>query len=374
MENKEKDKEKDKEKESMFAIVFNHLLNFNNRKYQILTKTFGSLEKAFYAPRNQLLLAGIKEKTIRDFYEKKKKFSLKQVLADLSRENIKVCFIEDESYPKLLKNIYNPPPLFYYQGNLDINWDLSLSVVGSRDFSFYGNKVIKDFIPILTNSKISIISGLAFGIDSLAHQETIKNGGQTIAVLGSGIDKKSIYPRDNYGLAKEIIKNNGLIISEFSPQTPGFPYNFPTRNRIIAGLSKYTLIVEAGKKSGSLITAKYALEEGREVLSVVGDIYSHTSLGTNELAKEGAHVITKVEDILALFGNLPIIKDNPTQKYQAENELEKKILKILEQNKMNIDEICLTLEDDVSKITKTLSILEIKGAIKDSGGKNYRSN
>lgn len=364
----------EKRKEAMFAVALNHLLNFNNHKYQMLVKKFGSLENAFYAPKNKLILAGIREETVKKFYEKKKVFSLKQALISLNKENIKVCFIKDKLYPKLLKNIYDPPPVFYYRGNLNINWDMSLSMVGSRNNSFYGDKIIKDFIPELTRHKISTISGLAFGIDSLVHKETIKNGGETIAVLGSGIDEKSIYPQTNHGLAKEIIKSEGLIISEFPPQTLGLPYNFPMRNRIIAGLSKYTLVVEAGKKSGSLITARQALEEGREVLSVVGNIYSQNSLGTNELARQGAHIINKAEDILNLFDNLLLSRKNCAKEYKAENNLEEKILKFLDQRSINIDEICLKLKENVSQITKTLSILEVKGVIKDAGGKNYYKN
>ena len=372
----DKGNNKNMEKEKMFAVAFNCLTNFNYQKYQKIIKIFGSLERAYFANKKDLLQTGWTEASLDIFLEKKKSFSFEKMLKKLEKENIQICFIEDQNYPRLLKNIYDPPVMFYYQGNLDINWFSSISIVGSRVFTYYGAKVIKNFMPELIKVKINTISGLAIGIDTLVHQETLKHNGQTMAVLGAGIDRESLYPAQNYRLSRQIIEKNGLILSEFPLKTPGIPYNFPKRNRIIAGLSRYTLVVEAGQKSGSLITARSALDEGREVLTIVGDIYNPSSMGTNKLAKDGAHIINSPYDILNLFNCLPFSNNKIIEKkeYKAENELEEKIIKILQNKKMHIDEICLTLNENISNIIIALSVLEVRGTINDEGEKNYALN
>jgi DNA processing protein len=287
--------------ERIYYIAFNCLIDFTYQQYKLLLKSFSSLTKAFFSNYSDLIKSGLNLKTVSSFIKKRKDFDIERVLNQIKREEIKVCIFSDYDYPKLLKNIYNPPPLFYYKGNLNIDWDYSLSVVGSRKMTSYGEKVITKFIPILIQNNIAIISGLAIGIDSMAHKISLDNNGKTIAILGSGLNYYNIYPACNRDLVDKIIKNNGLVISEFPLNTPAFPYNFPQRNRIIAGLSKATLIIEANQKSGSLITAKYALEEGREVLSIPADIFNEVYNGNNELIKEGAAVVNKIDDILDLL-------------------------------------------------------------------------
>jgi DNA processing protein len=287
--------------ERIYYIAFNCLINFTYQQYKLLLKSFGSLTKAFFSSYSDLLKSGLNSKTVFSFVEKRKNFDIERVLNQIEKEKIQICIFSDINYPKLLKNIYNPPPLFYYKGNLDINWDYSLSVVGSRKMTSYGEKIAFSLIPPLIQNNIAIISGLAIGIDSMAHRITIDNKGKTIAILGSGLDYYSIYPSFNKSLVDEIIKNDGLVISEFPLKTPAFPYNFPQRNRIIAGLSKAILIIEASQKSGSLITAKHALEEGREVLSVPADIFNEAYNGNNYLIKKGAVVVNKIDDILDLW-------------------------------------------------------------------------
>ena len=287
--------------ERIYHIAFNCLIDFTYQQYKLLLKSFSSLTKAFFSSYSDLIKSGLNSKTIFSFIEKRKNFNIEKVLDQIEREKIKICIFSDIDYPRLLKNIYNPPPLFYYKGNLNINWDYSLSVVGSRKMTSYGEKIAFSLIPPLIQNNIAIISGLAIGIDSMAHRITIDNKGKTIAILGSGLDYYSIYPSFNKSLVDEIIKNDGLVISEFPLKTPAFPYNFPQRNRIIAGLSRATLIIEASQKSGSLITAKYALEEGREVLSVPADIFDEAYDGNNDLIKKGAVVVNKIDDILDLW-------------------------------------------------------------------------
>ncbi|HOZ53401.1 MAG TPA: DNA-processing protein DprA [bacterium] len=285
----------------LWQIAFNHLISFNFNQYNLLLKYFGNFKEAFYAHSSDLRLAGLKEKTIEQLILKRKTFNLWEGLKFINKENISVCFYEDPDYPIFLKNIFSPPPLLYYRGNLNIDWKMSLSVVGARNHSYYGEKIINSFIPQLVKKSINIVSGLALGIDSLAHVRSIENSGQTVAVLGSGLDNGSIYPYKNKKLFYDIIDNNGLVLSEFCPKTKPLSFNFPQRNRIIAGLSMSTLVIEAGEKSGSLITANQALEEGRNVLVFPGDVCGRSFVGSNNLIKNGAYLVNNTDDIYQFY-------------------------------------------------------------------------
>ena len=360
------------DEEKKYAVILNNLINFNNFKYQSLIKRFGTLKNAYNSKDIDLYTLPWRKETIKNFLDKRKRVNINQIISTVIEEKIMVSYVKENSYPKLLKNIYNPPPILYYQGNLEINWDNSLSVVGSRHPSSYGKMVIKKIISELNDFDLNIISGLAIGLDSLAHQESLLNNLKTIAVLGSGLSEKVVHPKSNKWLIKDIIKNQGLILSEFSPLTPPWPQNFPLRNRIIASLSNKTLVVDAGEKSGSLITSQLSLDEGREVLTVVGNIFSLNSQGTNELAKKGAIIITKTEDILNLFDmERETAKKESKPKIKAENETEEKIIELLKQDKKNVDDIIMETNKNVSDILIAINSLEIKGLIKDLGGKNF---
>ncbi|MCK9438724.1 MAG: DNA-processing protein DprA [Patescibacteria group bacterium] len=358
--------------EKKMAIAFNHLINFNNFKLQTILKNFSSLEKAYYASDLELYKLPWRKKIIETFLNNRKKIKIEKIIKEIEEQKIMVSYIKEDSYPELLRNIYDPPPILYYWGDLKIDWNKSLSVIGSRHPSSYGQRVVKNIITELSDSGLNIISGLAIGIDSLAHEESLLNNLKTIAVLGSGLGQEVIHPKSNRRLVREIIDNQGLVVSEFSPRTPPWPQNFPQRNRIIAGLSNKTLVIEAGEKSGSLITSKLALEEGRDVLTIVGDIFSLNSKGTNELAKNGAIIVNQAEDILNLF-NIDSKKlfQKSTTKIKTENKIEEKIIELLKKEKKNIEEIIAELQENISEILTAINSLEIKGYIKDLGGKNY---
>ncbi len=362
----------------LWQIAFNHLISFNFNQYNLLLKYFGNFKEAFYAHSSDLRLAGLREKTIEQLLLKRKAFNLCEKLEFINKENISVCFYEDPNYPIFLKNIFSPSPLLYYRGNLNIDWKMSLSVVGARNYSYYGERIINNFIPKLVEKSINIISGLALGIDSLAHTRSIESGGQTVAVLGSGIDDESIYPFQNKKLFYDIIANNGLVLSEFCPRTKPVSFNFPQRNRIIAGLSMSTLVVEAGEKSGSLITANQALEEGRNVLVFPGDVYNYNFIGANNLIKNGAYLINNLDDICQFFllGQNNINqkeKENDfTKKFDnSQNKLELDILKILKKGACHVDRVIELTGANISEISAILMVWEIGGVIKDLGGKNY---
>ena len=202
--------------------------------------------------------------------------------------------INSKEYPQNLKNIYDPPKKIYLIGNKDLLYQKGIAIVGARDATQYGKKIAYNLAKELSEQNIVIISGLAIGIDSYAHKGSLKKG--TIAVLGSGID--NIYPKENLELAREIIKNKGCIISEYPLGTKPERLHFPQRNRIISGLSDGVVVIEASKKSGALITAEFALEQGKEVFAVPGDINKKQSEGTNQLIKDGAILLTSATDIL----------------------------------------------------------------------------
>jgi DNA processing protein len=275
--------------EEKYFNAFN-LIGVGPISFQKLLEKFSSLEEAW-----QSNLEGILNRQV---IAKRTRINPEKEYEKLAKRGIKVLTIKDKTYPKLLKEIYAPPALLYIQGKLS---EPCLGIVGSRELSPYGFKTAPKLSFELARKGLTIVSGLAKGIDTLAHQSALKARGKTIAVLGSGLD--IIYPKDNQKLSKEIIQT-GAVISEFPLGTPPKRQNFPQRNRIVSGLSRGVLIIEAGERSGSLITARQALEQNRDVFAVPGPINSLTSAGTNGLIKLGAKPVTEVNDILEELSTL----------------------------------------------------------------------
>ncbi len=273
---------------------------FSGFGFQSLKKLyyhFSSWTKAYNSTYNDLAKLNIQEKIINKFFDFRQNFKINKIEEIIIRENIGLLYFKDKNYPKLLKEIPDSPILLFYKGNIDLlNNKYLLSVVGSRQTNYYGQYITKKLIRDL-NKEIVIVSGLAYGIDTIAHQSALENKLKTIAVLGSGINEFSIYPQDNLFLSKKIIENNGLILSEFPPLSRPMKFHFPQRNRIIAGLSLATLVSQAKKRSGALITAYLALDYNREVLSIPSNIDLELSQGNNQLLKAGAKVILNYEDI-----------------------------------------------------------------------------
>lgn len=242
------------------------------------------------------LLTIVPENQAKQILNKKYRLDINKYVEYMEKNNIKIIPIDDEKYPEKLKKIEDAPLWLYAKGNIDILNGFSLAIIGCRKSTKYGEMIAERLAYTLSKMNINIISGLAKGIDSKAHIGAIKAKEKTIAVLGSGID--IIYPEENKGLAKEIIKNEGVIISEYIIGTKPFKDNFPKRNRIISGLSDGIIVVEAKEKSGSLITVEYGLEQGKEIFAVPGNLSNKNSVGTNKLIQEGAKLILEVADIL----------------------------------------------------------------------------
>ena len=277
--------------------------------------------------------------------------------------------INDQKYPKILKEIYSPPKVLYFLGNPEILEGINLAVVGTRKPTAYGRQATFEIVRGLAQNGLTIVSGLALGIDALAHQACLEAGGKTIAVLGSGLDV--IYPRANYFLSQKILKNNGCIISEYPAGTEPQKYHFPQRNRIISGLSLGTLIVEAPLDSGALITGKYALDQNREVFAVPGSIYSENSAGPNNLIKMGAKTVTEAKDILETLNIQMAENFMANQKIIADSREEEVLLKFLSKEPQHIDKIIEESKLESSIVNSTLTLMEMKGKVKNLGGMNY---
>jgi DNA processing protein len=289
----------------------------------------------------------------------------------LEKAGIRVIDFASPQYPKLLKEIHNPPYLIYTRGELAFDQLPAIAIVGSRKFSSYGEQLANTFARDLARAGFIIVSGLALGIDAISHTGALEARGKTIAVLGSGIDDESIYPRANANLAQEIIATGGLIMSDYPPGTPPSRITFPARNRIIVGLSLGTLVVEAGEKSGALISARMALESNREVFAIPGSIFSPVSIGTNNLIKSGAKMVTCVQDILEEFNLSQSLETKQTTLKLPENKEEEILLTVLSDIPLHIDNIAKHSTLTVSAISATLTMMEIKGWVKNLGGQNY---
>ncbi|MFA6410251.1 MAG: DNA-processing protein DprA [Candidatus Buchananbacteria bacterium] len=355
--------------ELKYWLGFSQISSIGPVRWQKLLNYFPDLKTAWQAPVSQLVQSGL-EPTIADqVNEKKKKIWPDFELEKIEKLKIKTVTILEDNYPKILKEIYGCPPLLYYFGDFDLNNDFCLAVVGTRKITPYGKRVTEDLVKELTNAGITIVSGLALGIDACAHQTTIASNGKTIAVLGSGLDQ--IYPATNRQLGQKIIETGGAIISEFPLGMLPFKSNFPLRNRIISGLSLGTLIIEAGIKSGALITAQFALEQNREVFAVPGNIYSQTSAGPNQLIKQGAKIISQVSDILETLNLKSATVSKQIKEIIPENETEKMLLEHLSAEPLCVDKLVQCTKLNISLINSTLSILEMKGAVKNLGGQTY---
>jgi DNA processing protein len=275
---------------------------------------------------------------------------------------------DDPRYPLLLKQIHDPPAELHVRGTLPPSDALALAVVGSRSPTPYGQRVVRDLVEPIARLGIVIVSGLAYGIDAAAHEAACRVRGTTVAVLGSGGDDRSLFPAGNRALAKRLIDAGGAVISEFPDGTPPLKHHFPIRNRVIAGIAKGTLVIEAAAKSGSLITARCALENGREVFAVPGSIHSPMSEGPNNLIKMGARPVTSPEDILSVFGHEagePVVHHEPGSPSEAA------ILALLTKEPLHIDDIIRASGLDPSQTSSTLTLMEMKGAARHVGGMFY---
>lgn len=337
-----------------------------------LIKKFKNPKKIWEINKKELKkINGIGNKKVEKIISTRNKLNLDQEIEKLRNKNIKFITLNEEKYPNLLKKIYDPPPVLYYKGNgIGIFSENLIAIVGARRASLYGKNVAMNLASKLAARGITIVSGMARGIDSSGHKGALRAEGNTIAVLASGVDY--VYPPENNKLYKEILKN-GMVMSEFSPEVKPIPGYFPRRNRLISGLCQGVIVVEAAYKSGSLITSDFALEQGREVFAVPGNINRTMSKGCNNLIKEGAIMVTSYEDIIEnLFFYSNFKNEKNKINYLELSKLEEKVVKIFQDNnKLYFDQIYEMIEIDKNKLSSVLLKLELKELIELNSAKKY---
>lgn len=352
-----------------YWLAISEFQKFGPARWKKLLNYFPNCEEVWRADGNTLIQAGIDENLAQEFVGWRPTIDPQKELADLEKEKVQVITINDENYPKLLKQIYDPPALLYYKGTLPTD-EFLLGVVGTRKISPYGRQVVEAIVAPLAKTGLTIVSGLALGIDAAAHEVTVREGGKTVAVLGSGLAEECLYPSSHRYLANQIMEH-GCLLSEYPLRMPPLQYNFPVRNRIIAGLSLGVLVIEATEDSGSLITARHALEQNREVFAVPGNIFQETAFGPNNLIKMGAKVTLSPEDILETL-NLKELKTTlETREIVPETPTEAKILEHLNREPIHIDQLVAQSGLETSLISSTLTLMEMKGMVRHLGGMQY---
>lgn len=348
-----------------------HFPKMNYNRYQRLAAYFSDFKNLWEAEIGELIAAGLEEDIANEFLIWREQNPIEKIMEKLDKEDISALSLNDPAYPPLLKEITDPPYVLFVRGKLPNHNSPTLGVVGTRKFTPYGKLTCQEIVAPLVSQGVVIVSGLAFGIDAIAHQTTLNNKGITIAVLGGGIDKKTIAPSSHLQLAEQIITSGGAVVSEYPIGFAPTQYSFPARNRIIAGLSLGTLVIEAPETSGALITAKCALDYNREVFAIPHSLNSPTGIGPNNLIKMGAKLITDASDIIEslsltglgeIINNKQILPSTPT---------EAKILDLLSKEPQHIDVIIKTSGLDSPTVNSTLILMEMKGKVRNLGGMNY---
>lgn len=347
-----------------FLHAFNLVYAVGPATLIFLYKTFGNYENAWRKTGEELQSAGINEKIIKEIEIKKQFIDPDKELKKLVSSGVWILTDKDDNYPTLLKTIAIPPPILYARGKIK-KLNNPIAVVGSRKATSYGIQATKKITGELARAGCEIISGLAAGIDTAAHEATLAEKGITVAVLGSGLDQETIYPPQNRSLASRIIEGGGAVISEFPPETPPLKHHFPQRNRIISGLSRAVLVTEAKERSGALSTANLALEQNREVFALPGSIFSPYSSGPHNLLKEGATIAVSSRHILDCL-EIDYNEAARLENAEAFDGDEGEILKMLDRP-LTIDELVLKTQKKPSEISTALSLLELRGLIKKIG-------
>jgi DNA processing protein len=355
-------------KDLKYWVGFSFVPGIGRVRLNQLENHFGNLESAWKAPAGELRQARLDDSVIRSITTWRPKIALDDEMEKLKRYGVQILTWHDNDYPARLKEIYDYPPLLYIKGSLTAADEWCLAVVGTRRATAYGRQVTEEIVADLARNNITIISGLARGIDSVSHQAALDAGGRTIAVLACGLD--IIYPAENLNLARRIIEN-GALISEYPLGTKPKPDHFPRRNRILSGMSLGVLVTEAGEGSGALITADLALEQNRDVLAVPGSILSPSSYGVNNLIQEGAKLVQNCQDILEELNLRAVAQQLEFKEIIPESETESALLKRLSSEPAHIDNICAGSGLPVATVSSTLAMMELKGLIRSVGNMSY---
>ncbi len=351
-----------------YWVGFSRVSGIGAARLRALLDYFGDVEQAWTARQHDLQQAGLDKRSLANLIEARSKLDLDAEVEKLARAQIQVLTWDDSAYPPNLRQIYNAPPVLYVRGRLETRDEWAVAVVGTRRASVYGKEAARLISTGLARAGVTVVSGLARGIDTIAHRSCLEVGGRTVAVLGSGLD--IVYPQENARLASEITER-GALISEYALGTRPEARNFPPRNRIISGLALGTVVVEAGRSSGALITADFAAEQGREVFAIPGSIFARGSQGTNNLLQQGAKVVCNISDVLEELNLTMISEQAQARAVIPENETEALLLDHLSEEPVHVDALGRAVDLPIAEVTSTLALMELKGQVRQVGGMNY---
>jgi len=351
-----------------FWVGFNLVKGIGAVRLRSLLDAYGDIETAWQASPNELRALGLDSRTIDNFMLTRRDINLEQIWEKLQKVGITVLTWDDDGYPSRLREISPSPPVLYVRGEIQPEDHWAVAVVGTRRITAYGRQVAENIVTKLAHSGITIVSGMARGVDSIAHKAALDAGGRTFAVLGCGVDR--IYPPENRSLAEKIMER-GAMISNYPSGTAPEAANFPPRNRIISGLSMAVVVIEAGDKSGALITAGYAAEQGREVFAVPGNMLAPQSRGTNRLIQDGAHILLDPHEILEVLDLTRITEQSAARTVLPSNALEAQLFDVLSHEPKHVDEIRNQTHLNIEEVTSTLALMELKGMVRQVGGMRY---
>lgn len=355
------------ESDRPYLVAFSSVPGVGASAIAQLQERFASLAEAWRADARAIAASGLHAETVKAICQGRTSIDPAARYAQAIDLGLTVLARGDTDYPAALTNLARPPAILYVRGRIPDR--LGIAVVGTRKPTVYGQQVCAALVPPLARSGLPIISGLAFGIDTITHQLTVTSGGIAVGVVGSGLDPASFYPAANRKLADAIVAAGGAVLTEFAPSTPPLPQNFPQRNRLLAALARTTLVVEAALKSGALITASHALELARDVFAVPGSILSAQSVGPNRLIRDGATPVTSVEELLELLGLAP--EGATSTPKRAVTPKEAAILAALGATPTAFDVLAATANLPAAELNATLSVLELDGLVRNVGGGQF---
>jgi DNA processing protein len=357
--------------DTAYWIAFNRVPGVGPARLRALLDFFqDDIAAAWQADEWSLARAGLDRRTIESIVTTRRAVNLDREMTLVERHQVTVLTWADSSYPRLLREIPAPPPVLYIRGEITVEDEWSVAMVGTRKVTPYGHQATELLARGLAATQLTVVSGLALGVDRIAHKAALEAGGRTIAVLGNGIEKP--YPASNRRLAEAIVeRGQGALVSDYPIGTRPEAANFPPRNRIISGLSLATIVVEAGARSGALITARNALEQGRDVFAVPGSIFSPASHGTNDLISQGAIPVLSVDSVLRELDVQMVEPQKAVRQVVATTDVEERLLAQLSHEPLHVDEVGVLSGLTPGELSSTLALLELKGLVRQVGTMTY---
>lgn len=351
-----------------YWLGFNLVRGIGPVRLRALLSAFGDVKTAWEAPEAELRGVGLDQRTLQNLLQARRQVDLEQLQRKVEAAGVQALTWEEAAYPALLKQLVDAPPVLFVKGELTPSDEWAVALVGTRKPTAYGREAARLLATELARNGVTVVSGLARGIDGIAHQAALDAGGRTLAVLGSGLDE--IYPQEHRALAERIAAN-GALLSDYPLGTRPEATNFPPRNRIISGLSLGVVVVEAGLTSGALITADFAADQGREVFAVPGSILGTSSAGCNRLLRDGAHVVTEVGDILETLSLDQLAAKQAAREVLPANPTEAKVLAQLSVEPAYVDEVARSAGLPVETVSSALVMMELKGMVRQVGMLQY---